>query len=578
MSELPSYYTNINPTLLKEIPQDSSRILEIGCGAGAMARAYISDINKKCEYWGVEYVPEAAKFAKNALSKVISGSIEDVEVQNLLPKNYFDVLIFGDVLVHLREPWDVLKKLAQNMRPNGICIACIPNTQHWSIFRNLLIGSWKYEDSGLMDRTHLRFFTRKSMLALFTDTGGPVLADTPLFFTNDAAAKYVGEILEARRRLGIDLKGDENDFLALQWVVKAKVKPVLKPAPTAREAGILINSCIFAPNFLDVRTTLPANDLARIPGVEVLVSHKEIDVNRLKNFPGPKVVIVQRPKVTEKAAWLRAVAAIRQVDAILVYEIDDHPGLIGKVNGLNENNVVLQKTACAIQTSTAQLEDYFSDNNSNVKHFRNSCHSLPIFTTKKMSVATNIFYGALNRGEYSPRIARLISLVVEKYGACLHVVADRQFFEAASVSNKKYYEAMSYDAYRALMGECDIAISPLGGLEGEKYKSDVKYIEASSLGLATIASELVYGETIDDGKNGLLVKTEGDWPHALDRLLSNPAERKELAFNAWDYVRRERLFAEQAPLRIQWYLDLWERRESLWAEVLERVPELRSYI
>lgn len=576
MSELPQYYTNVNPTLFEAIPKNSARILEIGCGAGALGKKYIETVNPGCEYWGVEYVPAAATEARKNIRNVIYGSIEDDSIIDRIPEDSFDVLIFGDVLEHLREPWDVLKKLSGKMRAGGICLACIPNTQHWSILMNLLNGAWEYQDSGLMDRTHLRFFTRKSMIDLFNTNGWQVTSQTPRIFSKEKAIGPVQEILETRRRLGIDLKGDENDFLALQWVISAAVKPRLDKPIVSGDAQILINACIFAPNFLDVRTTLPANDLAKISGVEVLVGRKEIDLNKIKHFPGPKIVIVQRPKITDKAAWLAAVSAVRKVDAVLIYEVDDHPGLIGKVNGVNDNNIVLQKSACAIQTSTPLLAEYFSHANGNVKYFRNSCHSLPIFSEKSGRIG--VFYGALNRGEYSHRIARLISPIIERHGACLHVVADKSFFDAASVSNKRYYDPTDYSRYMSIMGECGIVLSPLGGLEGEKYKSDVKYVEASSMGLATIASELVYGETIENGRNGILVNADEEWPQALDRLLSNPAERREMAFNAWDYVRRERLFTEQAPLRIQWYLDLWAQREALWAEVLERLPELRNYL
>jgi hypothetical protein len=339
---------------------------------------------------------------------------------------------------------------------------------------------------------------------------------------------------------------------------------------------ISINSCIFSPNFLDVRAELPSRDLSMVDGVDLKIFNNNIDISNFSGFEGPKIVIVQRPRVLDRKAWLKAAAAIYKADCVFIYEIDDHPDLLVKVNGTHEIDLLI-KSVCAVQTSTAPLQEYFKEKNQNVIYFGNSCHNLPIFTRKHADKA-KVFYGALNRGEYSARIAELVSDAIKKHDAEVHVVADREFFSSLKVEKKLYHEPMSYRNYLNLMGKCDILLSPLDNRPGERYKSDVKYIEASAMGLVTIASSLVYGETIADGVTGIIANSEKDWSGALDWLLSNPGGRQKIAYSAWDYVRRERLFSEQAPLRLQWYLDLWRKRDVLWSEVFERVPELRDYL
>lgn len=576
MSELPSYYTNVNPTILATIPQSASRVLEIGCGAGALGAKYLSTVNPNCEYWGVEYVPEAARQAEKALHKVITGSIEADSTYAVLPEGYFDVLIFGDVLEHLREPWDVLKRLTKHMKADGQCIACIPNVQHWSIFRNLLAGNWKYEDSGLMDRTHLRFFTRKSMVDMFNANGWRVTAETPRIFANDAAKKVVKEILLARDHLGFPGENDEREFLALQWVLTARKSTADKALKPESKKLLKLNFCVFAENFMDVRTKLPSRDFAALEGVEVVSSLKEIRLGDLKGFDGARIVVAQRPRVTDYNKWLSTIATLRKNDCVFIYEIDDHPSLLRAAGGDSIDRRTIAKTAMAVQTATNRLAEYFGDYNSDVSVFQNSCHNLPAFIKKNVNPV--LFYGALNRDSYSPEIAKLINPVLEKYSARFHVVSDRAFYDALSIPEKTYHDALDYEAYLKLMRECDIMISPLQGLPGEEYKSDIKYVEASSQGLATVASELVYGETIKEGHNGLIVKDRSEWAAKVDSLLASPAYRRDIAYSAWDYVRRERLFSQQAPLRLQWYLELWGRRDELWDSVLVRVPELRGYI
>lgn len=575
MSQIPAYYNNVNQTLLEAMPKNAKRILEIGCGAGALGKAYISTVNPSCEYWGVEYVPEMAAVSETILYRTIVGSIEDNSVYSKIPENYFDILIFGDVLEHLREPWDVLKLLTKNMKDDGQCISCIPNVQHWSILRNLLDGNWRYQDSGLMDRTHLRFFTRTTMIEMFNNNGWKVTAETPRIFANPQAQKAVKELLLARKSLGLTDAIDEREFRALQWVLTAR-KETLSPLPESRPKALLkINFCTFAERFMDVRTRLPSRDLGAMEDVEVISSLREIRVGDLKGFDGPRIIVAQRPKVENYDKWLSVIAALRRNDCVFVYEIDDHPSLLKTTGGESVDRSTLAKTFMAVQTSTERLADYFRPHNENVVVFRNSCHGLPAFV--KENETPVLFYGALNRNEYSAQIAKLLNPILEKYGAEFHVVMDRDFYNALSISRKTYHHALDYDAYLNRMRKCDILISPLQGLPGEEYKSDIKYVEASAQGLATVASELVYGETIRDGENGLIARDLSEWPAKVESLLKSRDYRRSVAYNAWDYVRRERLFAQQAPLRVQWYLDLWGRREELWNDILKRVPELHDY-
>ncbi len=337
-----------------------------------------------------------------------------------------------------------------------------------------------------------------------------------------------------------------------------------------------INYCFFVRQFFDVRTELPADGLAALHGVEVIKSFRQILLGELRSFPGPKIAILQRPKITDVNQWFGMMSLLRRSDCLPVYDVDDHPSLLEAIGMKNENRLLLAKSVPAIQTSTGKLKNFYSQLNPHVTVFQNCCHQIGLFPAKREG-RKKVFFGAFNRGGYSSEIARRISPVLERFDAEAHVVSDREFFDGLSTIAKVFENALEYPLYLERMRACDILLTPLQGLPGEEYKSDVKYIEASAQGVATIASRLVYGETITDGHNGLLADHVDDWPDKLEALLSSEEKRRAIAFNAWDYVRRERLFSMHIPLLAKWYLELWDKRALLWDAVDERLPEFRDF-
>jgi len=163
-----SYYSRVRFNLIEHIPDTANRILEIGCGDGATA----GEIKRKhpdVEIVGVELDPSAAENAAKVLDKVLVGSVED-NLEKLRHDN-FDVILYGDVLEHLTDPWKVVKEHLGILSKEGCMIASIPNIGYFKVIQMLKQGKWTYQDAGIMDRTHLRFFTRSTMIDLFQQSG-----------------------------------------------------------------------------------------------------------------------------------------------------------------------------------------------------------------------------------------------------------------------------------------------------------------------------------------------------------------------------------------------------------------------
>ncbi|WP_164914166.1 class I SAM-dependent methyltransferase [Aquimarina sediminis] len=162
------YYDNIRHEMIKYLPEDPKTIIDIGCGNGAFAS--VLKERTSAEVWGIEYMDSEAQLAKEKLDKVFSGKCEDYLDE--LPDQYFDVIYFNDVLEHLVDPYMVLDKVKSKLTIDGVLISSIPNVRYHNTFKRVLVNKdWKYEDFGVMDRTHLRFFTEKSILRMYEELG-----------------------------------------------------------------------------------------------------------------------------------------------------------------------------------------------------------------------------------------------------------------------------------------------------------------------------------------------------------------------------------------------------------------------
>lgn len=161
------YDYNERPEVKPYIPRTATSALDVGCGQGGFGITLRGALGPSARIVGVEPVAKQAELAR-------SRGFDEVVCDYFPPKDdlgRFDLICFNDVLEHLVDPWQVLEETRSWLMPGGHVLAAIPNIQYWPAVIDLFNGRWDYTESGLMDRTHLRFFTRTSVLELFERTG-----------------------------------------------------------------------------------------------------------------------------------------------------------------------------------------------------------------------------------------------------------------------------------------------------------------------------------------------------------------------------------------------------------------------
>jgi 2-polyprenyl-3-methyl-5-hydroxy-6-metoxy-1,4-benzoquinol methylase len=155
------YYNFEKARLISLIPQGPNVVLDLGCAAGRVGRR-LKEMKKASEVVGVEIFVPAAEEAEKYYNKVYKGDIEAIDLEY---RDYFDFVICGDILEHLRDPWATIDRIHQWLRKEGKLLVSIPNIRYWRVLRDLIFfGRFEYLEAGILDHTHLRFFTRTSFL------------------------------------------------------------------------------------------------------------------------------------------------------------------------------------------------------------------------------------------------------------------------------------------------------------------------------------------------------------------------------------------------------------------------------
>lgn len=351
----------------------------------------------------------------------------------------------------------------------------------------------------------------------------------------------------------------------------------MSPVSSHRSRAINLSYCSYVRPAMDVRVARPLQAI-RMNGGYVRFTQEKIgfmsDV-----IPGaPQIIVVQRC-MNDPRNWPAVMKQVIKRGWLLVVERDDYPITPVRTNAAKWASSMQWGifTAChAVQTTTEPLRDLFRQYNTEVALFPNQFGALPRYGDRKDKSTTRVFFGAFNRREAWEPLIDVFNRVLARHSNIAPVVVhDRAFFDALESDQKSFTEKLDYEDYLRCLASCDIALLPLNDSFFNQHKSDVKFIEAGACRTAVIASPTVYSATVEDCQTGIIADTSEEWERALESLIVDKSERERLASNAFEYVMEHRLLANHVNSWVDWYYDLWERREELTEALYERHPEYR---
>lgn len=495
-----------------------------------------------------------------------AARIIETEEVAALPPGGVDALVLPDALAREADAEVLLRGCAAALAPNGVLVAAAPNPEHWSLVARLLKGGWRYGAVPALETRHLKLLTPALAQAAMGAAGLLPADATPDGVEEEAAADFTRAMSPALQALGVEPRAYLRRAAPRRFIHRATRGPV---APLVVVAHVL--KPVGGVN--DVRIDLPLQAMATHPGVTLRIAQ----MPETPSLPEetPRILLLHRRLLNSPEAPA-FIEGFRRRGWVVVQEFDDDPA----------HWPVIAATAHfafrgvhAVQTTTARLESHFRQWNDEIGVFPNTVAELPEPRNFADPSRLTLFLGALRREEDIAPFLPALNAVLREAGERLavEVLFDKGTFDALETPRKRLQGILPYAEYRALMARCEIAFLPLADTQFNNFKSDLKFVEAGAHRLAVLASPVIYEGTVKHGETGLIIRTPDDLGAALRRLLAKPAEARAMGEAARGWVKENRMLAGQVRARLDWYRDLWARRDELDAAMLRRCPEFARF-
>lgn len=524
------------------------QVLEVGCSA-----AYFGSALKSAGHvvWGIEPNHVSAAVAAQRLDYVFVGIVEDF-IKNH-PEKKFDVITFGDVLEHIADPGEVLKQCHSLLVEGGAIVASVPNVTHIAIRAMMLDARWEYGDLGILDRTHLRFFTRQTIAELFHDSQYVVIDINAVKLTAETAASASKLALNPVAVAYIEAYAKDDfkyDFQYVLLAVPAGTRNgcgsrLLGESSPTRILGVVQDT---TSSIVDVRLRHPLTEWAAACNGEVQFRCLQ-DCDE-QSISWADVIIIQR--VAEPySMWI--IERAKQLGKKVIFEIDDL--LIDLPEFLSHHKVGLAGYAGALDSILPQVD----------------CITV---TTKRLATGFEVFsrptvvipncteddkLGQVDRTSWQNGRATLIvassdavlvdfilpaiSAVIGCTDMSVSVVVigpPGDAFEKAGIKVDRVPN-MAYAEFKKFIRSIDnpIGIIPLDESLFSSCKSPIKYLDYSLAGIPVICSNVPpYSDVLVDGVTGLLVDNETEiWVTAIKTLVQSVADRIHISAHALTFAQ-----------------------------------------
>lgn len=533
----------------RHVGKRACRVLEVGCSGG-----YFGEALKRAghEVWGIELNEQAAQEAAQVLDRVesmtVEGFLKNPEFQN----EKFDAIVFGDVLEHLADPAQVLTTCSSALRDGGCILASVPNVAHEAVRLMLLEGRWDYADFGIMDNTHLRFFTRESLIELFNCAEYTVKEMGQVVLPNELTGIVVNPAIhKAARSLIRDPQAQVFQFTLLAEP-RAKGAPVTPPeaVPTVDFTSGRRLVCVVPAvdwSVTQIRLFTPLSQYQAKNDIEV----KFVSFGNFSNreLSWGDTFILQRDAGT---GTLRMVDDLQRAGKTVIFDIDDllteiPPFLLTyqAMQKVRPRLIEILKMADAVTVSTPALAKEMRDYNSQVMVVPNSVAAAPTVTRHDKGRVTLILASSDTvRVDF---MVHALSQVLQNPSLQVDLVAvgpPALALANAGIECARSYPCMSYDAFRSFLSETNNAVGliPLEDSRFSGCKSAIKYLDYSVAGIPVIASKVApYLGVIKDGVSGALCENETSvWVNAIENLATNHVLRERLSAGARDFTLNHR--------------------------------------
>ena len=512
----------------------------------------------------LEVVGEVAQNFENSKENFLAIQPDcDYKISETLPEdeNKFDTIILQSELIGNLENSELvalIKKSAEKLNPRGTLIFTLDNVA----FAENILAILKGEP--LKVKINL---TVKELEISAKEAGANVYRS-----------------LHASRGVSVPRKLveiSETDVSVFVHIIAATLEPL---PPKTLIHSIIGEKLVCAP----IRIHMPNNFIMTEPTFvsSSNAAGENLNLNTDAEYEN-KILINQRMSLPTFKRGVQFFERLKNAGYLYLSEMDDHPS---RWQADYDRTGHINFVGChAVQTSTKYLAEYLRQFNPNVKVFANQLRKIQQprnfdeeFRQKNRSVT--IFFGALNRDEDFAEILPVINELAKTYGKKISfkIIAHQKLFQSIQTENKillgdpNNYDGqyITYDKYEEALHTSDIALLPLMDNEFNRSKSDLKFIECASSGAAVLASPVVYSEVVRDGVNGFIFRNLREFEEKFKLLIFNRAKRREVAENAYNYVKHNRLMSQHYEERIDWYRELLARLPELNAEPQKRIDNL----